>query len=457
MTEKLSCFLIRFFLIVFLLAHCLTAAIAQEAPAAPRHKTRSKLWAGPVVGSVTAHSAKVWIAYSGTGKNAVILGDTATKRIFYPSNYSYTVSKKGIVSLTFEFNGLLPAHNYNVLVAIEGWKTSTKYSFSTQADTAVQDMRFLIGSCAMLNTDFTRIAFPGFSSRIYTSMKKRKADFMVWLGDNVYYLLPYQYNSTEGMFKRNISVRRSFPLFRDFLNSSVNYAIWDDHDYGPNDSDSSWRLKDSALAVFKSFWPNTYPDQKQFPGNYFNFRYYDAEFFMLDDRYYRAPEGDTLAPFLGETQLIWLKNKLLLSDAAFKFIAIGTQVLNENAFGETYLHYAHERSELLNFIAANNIKGVVFLTGDKHYTEICRRDWKGYPVYDITCSPLTSPVLPRWLFGALNNPTRIPGSDYSHRNFGEIAITGAVGQRVCRIGIFNVRGKKKREIVIPQSELQVKP
>ena len=279
---------------------------------------------------------------------------------------------------------------------------------------------------------------------------------MVWLGDNLYYLKKSQYSSYEGMFKRNIRVRKCFPKYRDFMSSQPNYAIWDDHDYGPNDSDRSWYLKDSALAIFKSFWPNTYPDQKQFNGNYFNFRYYDAEFFMTDDRYFRGNRGDTNNPFLGETQLVWLKNKLQMSDAIFKFICVGTQVLNENSFGETYLEYARERSELLHYIASNNIKGVIFLTGDKHYTEICSKDWEGYPIYDFTCSPLTSPTLPHHLLGAAANPARIPQSDYWHRNFGQITLSGEVGSRICKMEVFSKSGKKKREVLVGQNELQRK-
>ena len=72
-------------------------------------------------------------------------------------------------------------------------------------------------------------------------------------------------------------------------------------------------------------------------------------------------KGDTNGTMLGETQLVWLKNKLLMSDAAFKFICLGSTVLNENNMvGESYTQYPKERSELLDFIADNNIKGVVF-------------------------------------------------------------------------------------------------
>ena len=114
---------------------------------------------------------------------------------------------------------------------------------------------------------------------------------------------------------------------------------------------------------------------------------------MTDDRYYRAPKGDTSGDFLGETQMVWLKNKLLMSDATFKFICIGSQVLNDNNFGESYADYPRERNDLFDFIARNNIKGVIFLTGDKHYAEICKRDWHGYPLYDFTSSPYYKPTL----------------------------------------------------------------
>ena len=414
-----------------------------------------KLYSGPMVGSVTKTSAKVWLAYRGNGKNAVVLGDAATQKLYYPTNYSFMASK-GIVSLTFDFTGLQPGHTYNVLVSIEGWKTQARSSFKTQMDTAVSDFSFTLGSCALMNTDWTRIALPGNTTNIFNAMGKQRPDFMVWLGDNIYYLLPRQYKNIQNMYMRNIKVRSSFKRFRRLVSLVPHYAIWDDHDYGPNDSDRRWALKDSALAVFKSFWPNTYPEQPQFRGNYFSFRYYDAEFFMLDDRYFRDPPGDSAAAFLGETQLIWLKNKLQLSDATFKFIAIGTQVLNENHFGETYMQYPKERKELFDFIANSNIKGVVFLTGDKHYSEICLKEHLGYPIIDFTSSPLTTPPLPRRLLGAYNNPTRIPNTDYGKRSFGKISLSGNAGDRKCTLQIYSRWGKKKRELVIHQAELQRK-
>ncbi len=433
-------------LLTFILG--LAVFVSAQKPEKPR------LLAGPVIGAVTKTTAKIWIAYRGKGRNMLILGDTAEKRVYYPTNYSYIANAKGEVALTMDFTGLKPNHTYNVIISIDGWGANAKYAFNTPVDTAVKDFSFLLGSCALLNTDPTRIFFPGGSNWIFYRMRKKKGDFMVWLGDNIYYIYPKQWSDYEHMFKRQLDIRKNYRKFyRDFLASGPNYAIWDDHDYGPNDSDSTFALRDTSLKVFKGFWPNAYPDQERFKGTYFNFRKYDAEFFMTDDRYYRAPPGDTGASFLGETQLVWLKNKLLMSDATFKFICIGSQVLNDNNFGESYANYRRERNSLFDFIAKNNIKGVIFLTGDKHYAEICKRNWNGYPLYDFTSSPLTSPPLPRRLFHAYHNRWRIKGTDYPLKNFGKIWITGPAGNRTARLEIYGRGGYKKRELTINENEL----
>ena len=416
---------------------------------------KPKLIAGPVVGSVTQNSARVWIEYRGTGQNMLILGDTADKRVYYPTKVSYITNKKGEVALTMDFNGLKPDRLYNILISIDGWGSNAKYSFRTQADTAVKDFNFILGSCALQMPGIGRIMFPGAADWIFYRMKKKKSDFMVWLGDDVYYLKK-DFSSYEGMFKLHTRLRKSFKKYRDFLASQPNYAIWDDHDFGPDNCCSNFRLRDSSLAVFKGMWPNTYPEGEQFRGNYFNFRYYDAEFFMMDCRFFRGVEGDTTGPFLGETQLVWLKNKLLMSDASFKFIGLGTQVVNDNNFGESYADYPHERDELLDFIAANNVKGVVFLTGDKHYSELSKRVWNGYPFYDFTCSPLTFPPLPRRLLGAYENGNRVAGMDYAKRNFGRISFSGPKGNRDMKIEIIGRSGRLRRTTTLNENDLMKK-
>ncbi len=403
---------------------------------------KSSLIGDPIVGSVTQNSAKVWIAYKGKGDNIVNLIDTFDNTVFQPTTLEKIGNSKEDTAMVMTFTGLKPNHTYRTQIDQTNILPHHKATFTTQTDNDVRNMNFLFGSCALLNTDISRIFFPGYSSSIFWYMKRHRSDFMVWLGDNLYYL-GKQATSYDRMFDRNLRIRRNFIYLQEFLATQPHYAIWDDHDYGWNDADKKFPLKDTALTIFKGFWPNTYYPSDTFKGNFFTFRYYDAEFFMTDNRYYRDGPGDTMGDYFGKAQVAWLKTKLKESNATFKFICTGSQVLNDSYYGESYASYPRERNDLFDFIAENNIPGVMFLTGDMHYTELSYREWKGYPFYDFTSSPLTSPVI-SWATLYKNNYS-VPGTVVRKKNFGKISIDGPKDNRVLKMEIYNRYGRKKWE------------
>ena len=414
---------------------------------------KPRLITGPVLGSVTATTANIWIAYKGNGQNMMTLIDTVDKSVYYASGF-HKINSTGITALVMDFKGLTPDHTYkavfNTPLALH-----PKCIFRTQADTAVKDFDFLVGSCALLNTDFSRFMFPGTKSAIFSTLKRQRSSFMVWLGDNIYYLNK-QYTSYDRMFMRNLKVRLGFLGLRELLVAQPNYTIWDDHDYGWNDSDKKFPLKDSSILVYKGFWPNPYPEKQSFQGNYFTFKYYDAEFFMTDDRWYRDPEGDTTGDFLGKEQLAWLKEKLSGSTATFKFICVGSTVLDNSYYGESYAKYPKERNNLFDFIVNNNIKGVVLLSGDRHYAELSKCNWKGYPLYDFTSSPLTSPVVQLRYLRGYHNSYAIDSTILYKHNFGKISLSGPAGQRVCKLELYGIVGKRIWDYEIKSSELERK-
>lgn len=414
------------------------------------------LLAGPVTGSVTTESAKVWICYQGEGDHFLGLLDTLTRNVFTPVDYAYVRDRKKRMAVTFVFRDLQPGRYYQILIRIAGKEVKKTYGFYTQPASPADSFLFLAGSCALMNTDWTRTFFPGGANRIFPAMQREKASFMVWLGDNVYYY-GKQHTNPNRMFQRNLQVRRRFPLLKPFLSAQPHYAIWDDHDYGWNNANKDFPLKDSSLAVFKGFWPNTYPESAELKGNFFSFSHGHADFFMTDDRYFRDPPGKADAKMLGDLQMSWLKNRLLNSTAAFKFICVGSQVLNTSNFDEDFLDYPEERQELLDFLRQHRISGVIFLTGDKHYAEISREETDGYPLYDFTTSPLTSPVLPRKLVGWTPNKHQIPGMDYGRKNYGRVTVKKAGERYECILEICSARGKRVKQHVISLNEWQAKP
>jgi alkaline phosphatase D len=413
---------------------------------------KPRLITGPVLGAVTSTTANIWICYKGNGQTMMTIMDTADKTMYFPSGFHKINNSRGLSALTMEFKDLKPGRVYKPVFA-NPLTIHPKCVFTTPADTALEDFDFLFGSCALMNTDFSRFMLPGAAVNIFNVMKKQHSRFMVWLGDNIYYL-GKQYTSYDRMFMRNLNVRTGFIELREFLASTPNYATWDDHDYGWNDSDKKFPFKDSSLVIFKGFWPNPYPVKQPFKGNYFTFKYQDAEFFMTDDRFYRDSPGDTAGDFFGNAQIDWLKDALLNSKATFKFLIVGSQVLDDSYWGESYAKYPKERNDLFDFIAANNIKGVILLTGDRHYAELSKRNWKGYTLYDFTSSPLTSVVINYRHVKGYHNTYNVPGSLFYKRNFGKIALSGPAGNRVCKLELYSNVGKRLWSYDIKSSELE---
>jgi alkaline phosphatase D len=246
-----------------------------------------------------------------------------------------------------------------------------------------------------------------------------------------------------------------------------NYAVWDDHDYGPNDADKSYILKEASREVFMKYWANpSYGLNGQ--GIYSKVTWNDVDIFMLDDRWFRSDDSmpDSIdgqpnknKKMFGDEQMEWLKNSLLfsnkLSETSFRIIATGSQVLNAYSPYDCFRHFPVEFNELINFIKENHINGVLFLTGDRHHSEIIQMDRnEAYPLYDITVSPFTSSVA-KTRGEEQNNPTRI-GKEIDEQNYARFSVTGKGEQRELTINFIGVHGENLYEWRIKKSELLTK-
>jgi len=303
------------------------------------------------------------------------------------------------------------------------------------------DWTFQLGSCALKAFPFYLYSF-----QIFGTMESRPADFMLWMGDHVYMLKPWQWNSKEAMTKAYLN-QRSQPRLDSFLKSRPQYAIWDDHDYGPNNAGAEFFNKDTARIVFKQMWPQQ-PQAHEKEGIYFTFKHNEAQFFMLDVRYFKIPDSQ----LLGEYQLQWLLDELQKSDAKFKFIVSGIQVLCDGGF-ENFRKYPNEFNHLMTFLSEKKIEGVIFTSGDVHYTEAsCVQREHDYPLYDFTLSPLTS--FPINFFG--QNKNRIEGTKFDTYNFGEISFSGEESNRCCDIKALNIRGETLWSFRLFENDLKYK-
>ena len=422
----------------------------------------SLLQSGPMVGYCEMKEAVIWLQTNekATVKVAYFAIDKPTE-IFYSENQTSTKD----VGFTYHLvlDKLQPGKKYNYTVYINDKKIILPYetSFSSKKlwewREDAPDFRVALGSCTYINEpEFDRPG-KGYGSgySIFESINSKNPDIMLWGGDNVY-LREADWDNKTGILHR-YTHSRSIKEMQPLLAKTQNFAIWDDHDFGPNDSDRSFYNKNLTLEVFKDFWTNkSYgmnPEQNE--GNYSTFNWGDAQFFLLDDRFFKSPNDRKTGArtILGDKQFEWLIDALTYSNAPFKIIYIGGQVITTAARFENYATYPEEKERLLKEILDNNVKGVLFLSGDRHFSELSKLERNGtYPLYDWTVSPLTSGIADSYKED--KNTNKVKGSLFAVNNFGLISFSGNKENRQMKLSLFDKDGKELWNKVILKTDLQ---
>jgi alkaline phosphatase D len=306
----------------------------------------------------------------------------------------------------------------------------------------VPEFTIAVGSCTYINEKrFDRAGSPyGGDYEIFESIANRSPNLMLWLGDNVYFKEADLYSRSAMMHRYTHC--RSVPQIQRLLRSCHHYAIWDDHDFGPNNAVGSWSHKDDALETFEAFWANSNYSVAGLKGVTGNFIYGDAEFFLLDNRYYRT-EHDIkgIEPtVLGEEQISWLIQALKYSSSRYKVVCIGGQFLSDLAEYENYARYPEERQRILDLISNNDIKGVVVLSGDRHHAELSSLELPSRNmIYELTTSPLTSTSYDH---SDEVNSLRVKGTLYGERNFALLEFSNAEDTRILTIRLMGKNGQE---------------
>lgn len=354
--------------------------------------------AGPMIGHVGESSAVVWLRVKqGTELEAVARQggqETRPSRVEDISEGFYRL----------HFAGLKPATSTSVRIDLSraGDETeSEEVSFRTAPRPSnTGTVRIAFGSCS-------KISQHG-GAPIYDAVADENPDFFIFGGDNIYFIVgdgsSRHFGTTgpvgdwdlyESMVARHLRTRIHPDLQR--LHRSVPaYATWDDHDYGPNNADSTFPLKEEATRAFTAMWANPAYGTPDTPGIFSSFRHGPVEVFLMDDRthkYSHANHRDVTreaGTIWGDEQVSWLLAGLKSSTAPVKVIANGTQVISLDEGGEGHYQEAQdEQKKVMEFLAREKIGGLVFLTGDRHYSEAMQLEQPdGTLIVEFTSSPL---------------------------------------------------------------------
>lgn len=409
---------------------------------------RALLQSGPMLGYVDMKEALLWAQTTQAASVHFEYWDKESPETKYLTEKVRTEKSTGYAAKCIA-DQVEPGRMYLYQLYINDIQVSLPYptEFKTQAlwqwRTDPPAFSVATGSCAYINEPpYDRPGAPyGSNYGIFTQIAAQKPDLMLWLGDNVYYREP-DWTTRTGMLHRNTHAR-SLPEMQALLASTQHYAIWDDHDFGPNDSDGTWVHKETAWDVFQAFWGNPTFGVNGQKGCTTWFQYADMDFFLLDDRYFRTPNycKSCERTMLGKEQREWFLAALTASRAPFKIVAIGAQVLTPVKKHERYSNlFEAERDSILAHIERENIKGVIFLTGDVHFTEMnALKNARGNWVYDLTTSPLTSGVNPSGL--SETNGLRVEGTAVAQHNFSLLRFSGPRTARQLDITVFGADGK----------------
>jgi alkaline phosphatase D len=427
---------------------------------APITDARNLLSAGPMPGYSEMTETVIWLQ---------TVSEASVRLRYWPKSAPEKILETPAITTANTHDNIalftltdLPA---GMRFAYEVWINGTRLNFDYALEFQTQpiwrwrgdapDFTFTFGSCMYINDEpFDRPGKPyGAEYELLGAVASEKPDFMLWLGDNVYTREADWL--TESAMRKRYRHSRACKELQPLLAATHHYATWDDHDYGPNDSDRSFRLKRESLGIFKDYWPGVSYGTNGVEGVFSRFEWADCEFFMLDDRYWRSsdalPAGREM---FGKAQLQWLKDALLSSRAALKFIVCGGQMFNPMTNFESLGKYPEEQKELADFLVQAKISGAIVLSGDRHASELLKIERSGaYPLYEYTSSPMTAG--PGRFEPEADNKARVPGTWVTNtRNYGKVKVSGKTGERTLTLSAHDKTGKELWKHEIKESELR---
>lgn len=410
-----------------------------------------KLISGPMLGHVAIRGANIWAQSPESGDLSISYWEKGKPK--YRSTLNGKVNQDLGNIHTFKLTNLEPDTTYKYTFEINGKKLKIDHAYEFTTQTLWQwrfdppDFSILAGSCTFINEEkYDRPGKPYGSGHeaMFSQIASENAEAMFWLGDNWYYR-EVDFDAEQNLLHR-IMRDRSQSYLQPIYQKFANYATWDDHDFGPNNSGAEFIYKEKTLEIFKNYWANPSYGMPEQEGVFTRVSYNDIEFFMLDNRYNKSHENAPDGPdkvFYGQKQLNWLKDSLLSSYSPFKIIVGGGQMLNDYHAYEGWDKYRHERDPFIQWLDDNKIPGVMFLSGDKHHSEMLRMDREGaYPLYEMTCSPLTAGTHSSKSGGDLDNPRLVEGSLVNKHNYCKFSFTGPRTDRRLKIEVIGREGQK---------------
>lgn len=294
------------------------------------------------------------------------------------------VSVERVVRLTA--TDLAAGTEYRWSVEVDGHVDRSRGSGRTRtAPSGPADLRIAVASCART----------GSSGQVFDAIRVADPDLFVHMGDFHYGdLASNDRDRYRSLLERVVTAPSQAALYRDV---PIAY-VWDDHDYGPNDADSSAPSRDAAWTGYRELVPNvaapTGPINQAFTLG-------RVRVVMTDTRSAKTPET-----MLGAEQRRWLLDELRTSSrthAVVLWVNSDPWIAPDEPGRDDWGGYADERAEILAAIREASIENLVMVSGDAHMVALDDgTNSGGFPVLHAA---------------ALDRPGNVRGGPYSDGAF----------------------------------------
>lgn len=261
-------------------------------------------------------------------------------------------------------------------------------------------LKFAVVSC--MDDTFSEIQGP-----MWKSVLGKKPDVFFFIGDNVYgdkHLPPKEAATPTVLWHRYVDTRQTLEVFRS-KNLIPTFAVWDDHDFGLNDGNGTYKYKNESRDIFLSFFPMQEGfGLKRGPGVSSAITLAGQDFIFLDDRYFRSKETHW-----GNEQKEWLFKRLRENRNPVWLIN------GDQFFGGYHTFESFEGNHPVEFKAFRNRlrdihKPLNFISGDRHLAEVMKIEpgQIGRETYELTSSGIHAKVFPD-AFERHKNPRQVAG------------------------------------------------
>lgn len=376
-------------------------------------EAQPRLTHGPMVAAVTADSARIWLRAAPSAHVQIQYARVDGKGETLRSTVIATTAQTDYTA-TVELTGLAEgtAYAYRILVADEDQTPSTGPTFRTfQAEAGSVRIGLL--------ADF--VALDDREAPAFQALARDDPDFVLIVGDwdhrNVTDLGAMRAMHRETRGGETIAGAS----FRDQILSRFPVAyVWDDHDFGTNNSDKTFPAREEAIRAYDEYWPS-YARPAPKDGIWHKFGYGGlVEVFMLDLRSQRDPDsyqdprfvsdrqpganrlelrmdpersmldGDERPEGRARGQKDWLLNGLRSSTAPWK-VVVSTVPLNPTVRkDDTWWDFLAEQRELVAFVRDQGLTGVLVVSGDLH-TGGAIDDGRNSGLPELSLAPVNTP------------------------------------------------------------------